>query len=327
MEIKDTNTTVPGASAEPKRHSTFIGFFIRLVKEKPMGTVGAVIVLLLLLTGILAEVIAPYPYQQIHMADRLAAPSGQYLLGADNMGRDLLSRVIYGARISMYVGLGASAINVIVATSIGLISGYLGGKFDLIVQRFVDALLTFPMLIILITLMALIGTGIIQVIVVLGIWGGIGWIRVVRSAVIAIKGNVYIDAAKAIGCSTGEMVRKHILPNIMPIMIIIFSVAMAGNILAEASLSFLGLGIPPPVPSWGRMLSGSGRRYMYEATWLAIWPGVALTTAVFGISMWGDAVRDLLDPRLRGGVGGMGGYGMKQAEKATRKIPARTQEN
>jgi len=314
---------LPEGMTKTKKRSVVTDFFIRLVREKPMGTVGGVIVLLLLFTGVFAHSLAPYPYQEVHMADRLAPPSGKYLLGADNLGRDLLSRIIYGARISMYVGLGASAINVIVATAVGLISGYLGGKFDLIVQRFVDALLTFPMLVVLITLMSLMGTGIVQVIVVLGIWGGIGWIRVVRSAVIAIKENVYVEAARAIGCSTREIIRRHMLPNIMPVMIIIFSVAMAGNILAEASLSFLGLGIPPPVPSWGRMLSGVGRRYMYEATWLAIWPGVALTIAVFGISMWGDAVRDLLDPRLRGGVGGMGGYGMKQARKALDKRHAK----
>jgi len=310
--------------ASTKKHSPFTSFFIRLVKEKPMGTLGAVMVLILFFTGIFANLIAPYPYSEIHMIDRLAPPSAQYLLGADNMGRDLLSRIIYGARISMYVGLGASAINVIVATFVGLLSGYLGGKFDLVVQRFVDALLTFPMLVVLITLMALIGTGLIQVIIVLGIWGGIGWIRVVRSAVIAIRENVYVDAAQVIGCSTREMIFNHILPNVMPIMIIIFSVSMAGNILAEASLSFLGLGIPPPIPSWGRMLSGEGRRFMYEATWLAIWPGVALTFAVFGISMFGDAVRDLLDPRLRGGVGGMGGYGIQKAQKALGKMKSKT---
>jgi peptide/nickel transport system permease protein len=143
-------------------------------------------------------------------------------------------------------------------------------------------------------------------VIVLGIWGGIAWIRVARSAVIAIRENVYVDAARAIGCSTSEMLRRHILPNITPILIIMFSVSMSGNILGEASLSFLGFGIPPPHPSWGGMLSMEGRSYMYEAPWLAIWPGVALSVAVYGINMWGDAVRDLLDPRLRGGVGRYG---------------------
>jgi len=301
--MSETADRLPEKIKEPKRRSMLADFFIRLVREKPLGIIGGVIVLLLLLTAIFADLLAPYGYNEIIMADRLAAPSAKHLLGADNVGRDLLSRLIYGARISMYVGLGASTINVIFATLIGLISGYLGGKFDIIVQRFVDALLTFPMLIIVITLMALIGTGIVQVIIVLGMWGGILWIRVVRSAVIAIKENVYLEAARSIGAPTGRILNRHILPNIAPIMIVIFSVSMAGNILGEASLSFLGFGIPPPNPSWGGMLSSEGRTYMYEAPWLAIWPGLALSIVVYGISMWGDAVRDLLDPRLRGGVG------------------------
>ncbi len=301
--MSEARDRLPGEIAEPKRRSLLADFLIRLVREKPLGIVGGVIVLLLLFTAIFADLLAPYGYNEIILADRLAPPSAKHLLGADNVGRDLLSRLIYGARISMYVGLGASAINVIFATLIGLTSGYLGGKFDIIVQRFVDAMLSFPMLIMVITLMNLIGTGLVQVIIVLGIWGGILWISVVRSAVIAIKENVYLEAARSIGAPTGRILNRHILPNIMPVMIIIFTVSMAGNILGEASLSFLGFGIPPPVPSWGGMLSSEGRTFMYEAPWLAIWPGLALSIVVYGISMWGDAVRDLLDPRLRGGVG------------------------
>ena len=289
-----------------RRHSPLADFFIRLVKEKPLGTLGGIIVLLMLLTGILADLIAPYGYNEHMLKDRMDGPSTDHLLGTDSLGRDLFSRVIYGARISMIVGICASAINVAFSALIGVTSGYLGGKVDIVVQRFVDAALSFPMLIIVITLMGIIGTGILQTVIVLGIWGGIGWIRVARSAVMSIRQNVYVDAARSIGCTTGEMLRRHILPNITPILIIMYSVSMSGNILGEASLSFLGFGIPPPYPSWGGMLSSEGRRYMYEAPWLAIWPGVALSVAVYGINMWGDAVRDLLDPRLRGGVGRYG---------------------
>ena len=313
-------TYTPSGGAESKRRSLLADFLIRLVREKPMGTFGGIIVLLLFFTGVFADLawlglsgvgLAPLPYGEIHLADRLAAPSVQYILGADGMGRDMLSRIIFGARISMYVGLGASTINVIIAGIIGLISGYLGGRVDITVQRFVDAALSFPMLIVAITLMALVGSGLVQVIVVLGIWGGIAWIRVVRAAVIAIKENVYVDAARAIGSTTGHMITRHILPNIVPVMIIIFTVSMAGNIIGEASLSFLGFGVPPPAPSWGGMLSAEGRRYMYEAPWLAVWPGLALTIAVFGINMFGDAMRDLLDPRLRGAGGRLSGMKMK----------------
>lgn len=303
-----------GTPAEPKRRATLADFLTRLVREKPLGTVGAVIVLLMLLTAILAPFLAPHPYQEIHMADRLEPPGDEYLLGADALGRDLLSRIIYGARISLYVGLGASAINVLFGAVVGVPSGYIGGKFDLAMQRFVDALLSFPGLIFMITIMSLVGTGLVQVIVVLGILGGIGWIRVFRAATMGIRENVYFDAARAIGASTQRLLGRHVLPNIMPVMIIAFSVSVAGNILAEASLSFLGVGIPPPAPSWGGMLSLDGRVYMYEAPWLAIWPGVALSVAVYGISMWGDAVRDLLDPRLRGGEGRYGRAKRKRAE-------------
>lgn len=312
--MSEATDVTAGAVEEAKKRSPFVDFFMRLAREKPLGLIGGIIVLLMLLTGIFADFLAPYGYNEYILADKLTGQSPQHLLGTDALGRDLFSRVIYGARISMIVGLGASAINVAFSALVGVTSGFIGGKFDIIVQRFVDAALTFPMLIIVITLMALIGRGVAQVVIVLGIWGGIAWIRVARSAVISIRENVYVEAARAIGCSTRQMLTRHILPNITPILIIMFSVSMSGNILGEASLSFLGFGIPPPFPSWGGMLSSEGRRYMYEAPWLAIWPGVALSVAVYGINMWGDAVRDLLDPRLRGGVGRYG-----RAVKMTRK--------
>ena len=191
----------------------------------------------------------------------------------------------------------------ILASLIGILSEYIGGKYYLIVQRVVDALMSIPGLILLITIMSLVGVGVIQVIVVMGVVGSFSLSRLMRSAATAIRENVYFEAARAIGAPTWRIILRHAIPNIMPILIITFSIGVAGAILAEASLSFLGVGIPPPHPSWGGMLSYEGRRYMYAAPWLAIWPGVALTTAVYGLNVFGDAVRDLLDPRLRGGVG------------------------
>ncbi|HEY91355.1 MAG TPA: ABC transporter permease [Dehalococcoidia bacterium] len=308
-----------------EKKNRVITFLRRLVREKPLGTVGGILVLLLFLTAMFADLgwlgmpnvgLAPYPYRELHVADKLQPSSSTYVLGTDQLGRDVLSRIIYGARISVFVGVGASILNMIVGAVIGIISGYLGGRFDLIVQRFVDAFLSLPPLILLISVMSIVGVGLVQIIFVLGITGGIGWSRTVRSAVFSIKENVYMEAAEALGATTWRIVFRHVLPNVMPVLLIAFSISMAGNILTEASLSFLGVGIPPPHPTWGQMLSLEGRKYMLEATWLAIWPGVALTIAVFGISMWGDAVRDLVDPRLRGGVGGMGGHGMEQAKKA-----------
>jgi len=203
----------------------------------------------------------------------------------------------------MVVGLAAPAISVLISVIIGATSAFLGSKFDIVVQRFVDAWMCFPPLIITLTVMSLLGQGLLQVIIVLGFAGGIGGSRTIRGAVFSIKENMYVDAAVAIGAPIREILIRHILTNIMPVVIIIYTTRMAGSILAEASLSFLGFGIPPPAPSLGGMLSGAGRRFMLSAPGMALWPGLALSIAVYGINMLGDAVRDILDPRLRGGLG------------------------
>ncbi len=282
------------------------GFFIRLWKEHPLGAACGIIVLLLIFVAILADVLAPYPYNEMHLYDMLQGSSARYLLGTDQFGRDLLSRIIYGARLSIVVGLTATTLNVVVAVLIGGISGFLGGKLDLAVQRFVDAWVCYPGLLLLLTIMSIVGRGVPQIIVVLGIAGGIGGSRLVRGAVIGIKENVYFQAAEAIGSSRWRILIRHVLPNIMPVIIIIFSINIGGVILSIASLSFLGYGLPIEVPSWGGMLSGEGRRFMEEAPHLAAWPGLCLTVTVYSLNMFGDAVRDLLDPRLRGGGGRLG---------------------
>jgi|TARA_B100000749_G_scaffold111484_1_gene85150 peptide/nickel transport system permease protein len=288
------------------RHSLFVDFWIKLVMKKPLGMVGGIITLLLLLTGIFADFLAPYGMNESHTGDLLVEPSAKYWMGTDNVGRDILSRVIFGARISVIIGLAASTIATILNLIIGIVSGYIGGKLDLILQRAVDTLMCFPSLILLMVFMSIIGPGIWQIIIVLGIVWGIVASRVIRSAVIGIKQDEYIAAAVAIGCSHTRIFIRHILPNIMAPTIILFSIRLPQVILTEAALSFLGYGIPPPFPSWGGMLSGSGRNYMFQAPWMAIWPGMALAIVVYGVNMFGDAVRDLLDPRLRGGVGSYG---------------------
>jgi len=310
---KEVGETPPEIVEEKKTHSLLVDLFIRLVKEKPLGTVGGIIVLVLFFTGIFAEFIAPYDYKEINLMDTLQAPSAQHILGTDNMGRDLLSRIIYGARISMVVGLAGAGLSVGIGTLIGGISGFFSGKYDMVLQRFVDAFMCFPPLFFLLTVMAILGPGLLQVILVLGIQGGIGQSRVIRSAVIGIKENMYFEAAKAIGASPIKILLRHVLPNIMAPIIIVFSTSVGSMIIMEATLSFLGFGIPPPVPTWGGMLSGSARTYMFIAPWMAIWPGLALSIAVYGVNMLGDAVRDLLDPRLRGGLGR---YGMTKKKKA-----------
>jgi len=300
-----------------KRTAAITEFFKRLVKEKPLGTACAFIVLTLFLVGILADILAPYGFNELHMAESFNPPSAKYILGTDNIGRDLLSRIIYGARISMIVGLAATSLSVFISTIIGIFSGYLGGKFDMIVQRIVDVWMCFPGIIILIVAVTLVGPGLWQVVILLGLQYGISGSRIVRSAVINIKQDVYMNAAVSVGCSTTRMVVRHVLPNIMAPIIILFTTRMPAVILSEASLSFLGFGIPPPTPSWGGMLSGSGRRYMLMAPWMVIWPGLALSIVVYSINMFGDAIRDILDPRLRGGLGR---YGVARLGKRGDKV-------
>jgi peptide/nickel transport system permease protein len=289
--------------AEPKKRNFFVDLFIRLWKEKPLGTVGLAIVVLLLFTGIFADFLAPYEMGQIDLANKLASPSAQHWLGTDNLGRDELSNIIYGARVSVIIGLSATALTTVVSVIIGALSALIGGKFDLLMQRFVDAWLCIPGMLILLIMVSIMGKGTWQIIVAIGIPAGIGGSRMIRSAVYAIRENTYVDAGRAIGGSTWTLLNRHILPNIMPIIIIGFSMMIGGVILMEASLSFLGYGVPPGVPSWGSMLSQEGRTYMEIAPMLAIWPGLALTLVVFGANMFGDALRDLLDPRLKGGLG------------------------
>ncbi len=280
--------------------------FVRLVKGKPLGTISALIILILILVAILADVLAPYPYDEIHLIDRLQGPSAQYLLGTDQAGRDLLSRLIFGARVSLLVGLAVTTLSVVISTVIGGTAGFLGGRFDIVLQRFVDAWMAFPGLLLLLTMMSIVGRGVPQIILVLGIAGGIGGSRIIRGAVIGIKENVYLQAADAVGSSRLRTFMRHVVPNVLPIVIITFSVSIGGVILALASLGFLGFGLPPGIPDWGGQLSRDGRQYMEIAPRLAFWPGLCLTITVFSLNMFGDAVRDLLDPRLRGGGGRLG---------------------
>ena len=245
---------------EPNRRSRLADLSIRLVREKRLGTASGIIILILILVSIFADAVAPYPYYEVHLIDRLQGSSAQYLLGTDHLGRDFLSRIIVGARLSLVVGLSATTVNVVVAAIIGVPSGYFGGKYDIIVQRFVDAWIAFPGLLLLLTIMSIVGQGIPQIIAVLGISGGIGTSRVVRGAVIDIKENDYFLAAPAIGSRGTATLMRHVLPNIMPVMIIIFSISVGGVIIAEASLSFLGFGLPVNIPSWGGLLSREGRQ-------------------------------------------------------------------
>ncbi len=293
-------------AAEQRRRSLFADFFYRLLREKPLGLLGAVIITLFVLVSVFADVLAPDPELDQDVTRRLQGSSVEHPLGTDHIGRDFLSRNIFGARQSLLVGFAATAVAVLVATAIGGLSGFIGGRFDMLTQRFVDAWLAFPGLLLLMTVMSIVGTGVPQIIIVLGLVYGIGNSRVIRGSVISIKENVYFEAAKAVGNPGWRTMLHHVLPNVLAPIIVIFSITIGTVIITEASLSFLGFGLPLDVPSWGGLLSREGRRYMQVAPWLAMWPGIFLTIVVYSLNMFGDAMRDLLDPRLRGGEGSYG---------------------
>lgn len=284
----------------PVPRGAFAIFVVRLFREKPLGAAGAVIFMLFLFCGVFADFLAPYGMNQISPMNRLKPPSWQYPFGTDNLGRDMLSRCLYGAQLSVIIGFCAAGLATVISVALGILTGYLGGRFDLITQRFVDAWMSFPDLIILIVVVSVVGAGMPQIICTLGLLLGIAGSRIVRSAVVSVRENMYVHAAQSVGASTQRILWRHILPNVMPPIIVLFTTRVGTVILAESGLSFLGLGVPPPAPTWGGMLSGSGRTFMFQGPWLALAPGLCLTLVVYSTNMFGDALRDLLDPRMRG---------------------------
>jgi peptide/nickel transport system permease protein len=291
--------TAPAPGA-PIRRGPVLQFLIRLFRDKPVGAAAGTIFLIFLLCGILAPWLAPYGFNEINPINRLKPPSFKFPFGTDNLGRDMLSRCLYGAQLSVIIGLSAASLATFISVTIGILTGYLGGRFDLITQRFVDAWMSFPDIVILIVVVSVIGPGMPQIIGVLGLLLGIAGSRIIRSAVVTTRENMYVHAAQSTGASTWRILWKHLLPNIMPPIIVLFTTRVGAVILAESGLSFLGLGVPPPAPTWGGLLSGSGRTYMFQGPWLALAPGLCLTVVVYATNVFGDALRDLLDPRMRG---------------------------
>jgi peptide/nickel transport system permease protein len=275
-------------------------------RRKPLGAFGGLVCVAMILMGVFAGPVWVFPgiapdfYDHQVLSDRLQGMSLAHPLGTDHLGRDILSRIIYGARTSMIIGFGAIAIAAVVSTAIGILSGYYGGKIDTVLQRLVDIAMAFPGLILLIFLISVFGQGRMEIMMGLGILIAPGASRVIRSAVISIKSNQYFEAARAVGARDLRILTTYVFPNVFAIIIVGASIQIGAVILIEASLSFLGFGVNPPTPTWGRMLSMEGREYMVSSPGLAIWPGLAIALAVFSFNVFGDALRDVLDPRLRG---------------------------
>ena len=271
---------------------------IKIVSD-PIGAVSTVVLVMLIGSAIFASLISPYDPISTSR-ETFSGPGLSHLMGTDNLGRDIFSRILYGSRISLYVGFLAVTFGTLGGSFVGLVSGSIGGTTDLIIQRFVDALAAFPGIILAMAMIAVLGPSTTNALLAISLVILPNTSRVVRSAVMAVKLNMYVEAAESLGASPIRVMTRHILPNIFAPILILVSAAMGGAILIETSLSFLGLGTPPPDPSWGQMLSGSGRLYMERAPWMAIFPGLAITVVVLTFNMLGDVVRDVLDPRLRG---------------------------
>jgi peptide/nickel transport system permease protein len=274
---------------------------LRFARRKPLGFAGLVVVLVMIVLAIpaIAHAVAPYDYSKQLLRHRLEGPSSAHWLGTDSNGRDQLSRIIFGARVSIVVGFGAVAISQVIASLIGVVSGYYRGWFDRIFQRLVDLFQALPGLVVLITILGLWGSGLWQLVFALGIVGGPPASRIIRSQVLTLMNRPYVEAARAEGAGSLRIMLAHVLPNVVPLIILGATVQIGAVVLAEASLSFLGYGVPPPFPSWGQLLTLDGRDYMRQAPWLAICPGAAIALTVFSFNVFGDALRDVLDPRLR----------------------------
>ena len=285
--------------APPNRFRAAMVAVRKFILRKPLGALSAMVILLLLLTAAIGPWFAPYSYDELNIPSRLEGPSREHLAGTDAQGRDVFSRIVYGARTSIFIGFGAVVLSTLIATTLGIISGYKAGWFDTIVQRFVDIWQAFPGLIFIIFMVSIIGPSQVGLIIIMGLLFSGGASRLVRGATIAASSEMYIEAARSIGASDFRIYTRYLLPNIAPVILVSISIRVGAVILVESGLSFLGYGVPPPFPSWGRMLQ-EAQTFMLRAPWLALFPGLCIAIVVYSFSMFGDALRDVLDPRLRG---------------------------
>ena len=296
MAVIDHDAALAKAGANVSGFWSQAGF---LARRYPLGAVGAVLVLLFVLTALFAPVIAPHDPLSTNSRASLATPGGTYWLGADFMGRDMFSRIVYGARISLAVAVGATLLGGVLGVLIGLLSGFIGGWLDLATQRLMDIMQSLPLLVMALVMAASLGPSLENTIIAIAIPLVPSVARVVRSSTLSLREQPFVEAARAIGMGEMRIALRHVLPNTLAPLIVLGTAQLGSAILTEASLSFLGLGIPEPYPSWGRMLSESAAEYVRTAPWLVIFPGVAISLTVFGTNLLGDALRDILDPRQR----------------------------
>lgn len=268
-------------------------------RRKPLGGFGLAILVLMITMAIFAPLLSKHDPEALNIRDLFAAPSTTFFFGTDNFGRDIFSRIAFGSQISLRIGFASVLIGTTAGSVLGMFSGYSGGPFDMVVQRIMDALMAFPGLVLALLVAALLGRSEFNVILAIALITAPNANRVMRAQCLSIKGRPYVDAARALGASDVRILFRHIMPNSIAPFLIIATAGLGAAILIEASLAFLGFGVPPPAPSWGTMLSGDVLRYARNAWWLAVFPGLAISLAVFGFNVLGDALRDVFDPRLR----------------------------
>jgi peptide/nickel transport system permease protein len=294
-ELLDAAAQVPRATDRPR----WLSGVIRFTRRQPLGAAGAVIIVVMILAAVLAPAISPYDPLETDFLSMLSPPSAQHWLGTDAFGRDLLSRLIYGSRTALLVGFASAFLGATCGALIGVSSAYFGGRVDLALQRVVDVFLAFPIIILALAVVAILGTGIGNVIMAITVPMVPNCARVVRSSALAVREMPYVEAARATGCGHGRIILRHMLPNVMAPYLIMLTAFVGQAILLEASLSFLGLGVAEPTPAWGLMLRGAAVEFAESAPWMAIFPGLAISLGVFAFNLFGDALRDALDPKLR----------------------------
>jgi peptide/nickel transport system permease protein len=296
--VELTHTT---ATAALTPHATPVEAIVKFIRTKPLGAAGGVIILAMMAVAASAELLAPYDAYRADYGQQFAKPSAEHWFGTDEFGRDLMSRIMYGARIALFVGFTASFAGCTIGGLLGVTSAYLGGKVDLLLERLMDILLAFPQLILALAIASIMGPAVQNVVIAISIPIIPRAARVVRATALAVKENVYVEAVGALGAPRWRIVLRHIVPNVVAPYIILLTAQLGGAILAEAALSYLGLGAAEPTPSWGLMLSGSALSYAEKAPWIPIFPGIAISLGVFGFNLFGDSLRDALDPKLRKG--------------------------
>ena len=281
------------------RIDRWLGASLRFARQRSLGAAGAIIILLMIFAALVANLIAPYDPLETNYAAMLQSPSSSHWFGTDSFGRDVLSRLIYGSRTALWVGFSSSFLGATLGAVIGVVSAYFGGKTDLIVQRFMDLLLSFPLIVLALVVVAVLGTGTANVILAITIPMIPRCAVVVRSSALSLRHMPFVDAARALGFGHKRIIFRHMLPNVMAPYLVMLTAFMGQAILLEASLSFLGLGVTEPTPAWGLMLRGAAVEFAERAPWMAIYPGIAISLSVLAFNLFGDSLRDALDPKLR----------------------------